>query len=463
MPPSHGELGQWTDDLARRRRARRRPGRRSTPPRPGRRARGVVPSEKPLSTAPASLSHHGAPRPPNAGTSVTPSLAASAAQLEDGVGVDAEQVGEPGQRATGRTDVGLEGVGDLVDLPRDGRADTRGGRGPRAQGHHRGAGAVGRLDHAGTPAGVREQRGVRVGHARRAPARRRAAAPGPGRPGTDRPTGPPRAGTRDGTPKSSSSVSSQSPVSMSSSWVREALPISVTRSPPKWESSQASMVPTHQSPLPVRARSRVVLVQEPGGLECREHRVERQTRAGQHLVGVAGLLELRGAVGGALVLPAERRADGATAAAVPEHDGLALHAERDADDPTGVLVGDASRDAALDAGPDLLRVLLHPAGLGVALTQRDGRLGDDAPRGSTSIDFVELVPWSIARIRCSGMGAPDQVTGSADDALDVEPEVVEQEGRAPRRGERVVDAQDPHPARAAPVSRRRRPLHRDRR
>ena len=118
--------------------------------------------------------------------------------------------------------------------------------------------------------------------------------------------------------------------------------------------------------------------------------------------------------GGALVLPAQGRPEGAYRCARSQSDdGLALDAERDADDAARPCSGDAGLRRCCDAGPDLLGVLLDPArvGGGVCAERRPTPRRRRRPRASTSIDLVELVPWSMARRRSQRMrhGRPRRV------------------------------------------------------
>src|SRR6185503_3053592 len=128
-------------------------------------------------------------------------------------------------------------------------------------------------------------------------------------------------------------------------------------------------------------RARHVL-QEPAELRAGEVRVDDQARvlADRRLVAVRlQALALRRRPP---VLPHDGAVDGAPGAAVPEHDRLALVGDAERDD---VLRADARAPARLaqhaerDA-PDLLRVVLDPAGLRVVLPELGVRAPDDAPR-----------------------------------------------------------------------------------
>ena len=83
-PAVGGQLGQRAGDLGEGRAGRRRPGTRSTPARRARLLHAGCPRERPLIIGAASRSHQGAPSPPKAGTSVTPSLPGVRRPLEDG-------------------------------------------------------------------------------------------------------------------------------------------------------------------------------------------------------------------------------------------------------------------------------------------------------------------------------------------------------------------------------------------
>ena len=121
----------------------------------------------------------------------------------------------------------------------------------------------------------------------------------------------------------------------------------------------------------------VVLVEQPAGLERGEHRVEREPGAGQDVVALARVLELVGAAGGALVLPAQGRTQRAQGGALPEHDRLALDAEAHPDDARAGHLRQARGDGLLHAGPQRVGVLLDPARAGVRLRDRHRGLGHD--------------------------------------------------------------------------------------
>ena len=94
----------------------------------------------------------------------------------------------------------------------------------------------------------------------------------------------------------------------------------------------------------------------------------------------------------ALVLPGEQRRQRLAAPAVPDDAGFALRAEADRGDVGGQTVGQRGGDRLLDARPDLLGVLLDPAGIGGGLRDRDLAAPDDLPAPSTKRHLVELVP-----------------------------------------------------------------------
>ena len=181
------------------------------------------------------------------------------------------------------------------------------------------------------------------------------------------------------------------PLSMSRSWVREAQPISVTGS--AWPALTCARARRcRASPRTTRRTgcvlARVELVQQPLGLERREHRIERQARRGEDLARVPARVEEVGGSGGPLVLPAQDRADRFARPTVPDEHRLTLHAQGYTRDVAGAVPRHAVPHGALDAPPQLGGVLLDPARVLVRLTQHDGGLPTTSPRGQRSS------PWS---------------------------------------------------------------------
>ena len=169
-------------------------------------------------------------------------------------------------------------------------------------------------------------------------------------------------------------------------------------------------MPRHSSPRR-RAAVRVVLVEQPArpwsprtsgraAARCAAGRPRR--RAGR-----------RSACAGRAVRWSCQLSSGPTGspvAPVPEHERLALGAEADRGDPAGVAARRGSRaTAARDAGPDLARRPARPSpAAGGCWPSGDRRRATIAPPASTSSALVELVPWSIARIRSSAWPSPSR-------------------------------------------------------
>ena len=228
-------------------------------------------------------------------------------------------------------------------------------------GHHRRAGAVGDLDLAGPPAGVREERGVAVaehagdghvgGERRQVEAVRR-------RGRSRRPRG---AAPRRARRTASSSQGSQVRVVRSSSWVRDALPASIRCSPPMRHSSQESTVPRHSSPRRLRVRSGSWTSSRADALEAENIASSGSPVSARTSVGVALGPQPRAQGGTPGVLPAEQRTQRLTGGPVPQQHRLALGAQPDRGDPCGVDLAQGEPDGLLRGAPDLQRVLLGPA------------------------------------------------------------------------------------------------------
>src|ERR1700730_18907377 len=109
------------------------------------------------------------------------------------------------------------------------------------------------------------------------------------------------------------------------------------------------------------------LVQQPFELGRREVRVGDEARAPADQVGG----ELGAAGGGAAVLPDDRAVDGAPGRALPEQSRLALIRDPDRGEIAGgkVCIRERGRRSLLDALPELLRIVLDPAGTGGLLAQ----------------------------------------------------------------------------------------------
>ena len=283
-------------------------------------------------------------------------------------------------------------------VPGDGQAQPAGvGVGGSAEAHDRGAGAVGGLDLARAPAGVGEQRGVRVAHHgahRRAVRQRREVAHARERPGRgDDVAAARRAGRRTG------------------------------RAAPATQSRGA-----HVEQLRARgvagldhvARRRAVAAARVDGAEADARRAPGRRRAASapwcaENIGSSGrpLSRAHRLVGsrraarrsrrGPLVLPAEHRPERLARRAVPEQQRLALGAEADRGDAPRRRVSARRRPRPGRCAQISFGVLLDPAGPRVR--RRDGR-ARRARRSrrarSTSTALVRCVPWSMARISRSG-------------------------------------------------------------
>ena len=149
------------------------------------------------------------------------------------------------------------------------------------------------------------------------------------------------------------------------------------------QTAQQPRVHRAQAQLAVSAARAVgiVRVEQPGGFRRREHRIDGE--AAQRADAVAGALpaQARAVRRRSLVLPAQQGADSIPAAALPEHERLALRAQADGGDGCGVVPGKAIRHGRPHAVPDLSRRLLDPGGLRVRLADGGRGARDDLPVG----------------------------------------------------------------------------------
>ena len=124
------------------------------------------------------------------------------------------------------------------------------------------------------------------------------------------------------------------------------------------------------------------VVQQPADLGAGEVGVDEQARPLRHQRPQALLLQFVAEGGGAAALPDDGVVDRLSRGPVPEDGGLPLVGDADGGDPLGVDVGGAHglRQGPLLRGPDVQRVVLHPAGLGVDLAEGVLGPGDDLPR-----------------------------------------------------------------------------------
>ena len=150
----------------------------------------------------------------------------------------------------------------------------------------------------------------------------------------------------------------------------------------------------------------VAVLEHPGELGAGEVRVEDEAGPFANEREVAVGLEFVAAVGGAAVLPDDRIAVGHAGGAVPGDDGLALVRDADRADPVATDLADHVVQRVDDGIPDLLGVVLDPAGLGVvlgelAIRRNGGRLADEhgpAPdAGGPGVDGDDTVRFGHGR------------------------------------------------------------------
>ena len=292
----------------------------------------------------------------------------------------AQHPGQPGQRRAARADVAFDGVPRRTVVPRDRRAQRLGAPlGQAAEAHDRRPRAVRGLHLAGAPAGVREQGGVRVAHHRehgdpvpkgREPAdrRERARRRDDGRQHALR---DPEELEQLGVPPAGAEVEQLRAGGVAD---LDHVVAAQAAEQPRVDGAQAEL------PAPAAGAVGVVGVEQPGGLRRREHRVDGQAAERAHALAGAFGAEPRAVGRRPLVLPAQQRADGVTARALPEHERLALRAQAHGGDGRAVLPVQAEGDGGADAVPDLGRRLLDPAGLRVGLPDGRRAASDDPAR-----------------------------------------------------------------------------------
>jgi len=125
-------------------------------------------------------------------------------------------------------------------------------------------------------------------------------------------------------------------------------------------------------------------VEQPAQLGRREVRVDQQPGVLAHPLDQPRLrAQVRAQRLGAAVLPDDRAGQRPAAAAAPQHGGLALVGDADGADVARAQAraGDGLARGVELGGPDLLGVVLDPAGLRVVLAQLALREGDDAALG----------------------------------------------------------------------------------
>ena len=155
--------------------------------------------------------------------------------------------------------------------------------------------------------------------------------------------------------------------------------------------------------------ARAVLAQQPFELGRREVRIGNKAGLAADELGV----ELAAALGGAPVLPDDRRRDRLAGRAVPEQRRLAL--VRDRDRPSARRRPPAR--AVGDARPDLVGVVLDPARAREVLRQLAVAATPTRSSSSSARHVVPVVPWSIARItRVAAMNSSVRRQASSESA-----------------------------------------------
>ena len=125
------------------------------------------------------------------------------------------------------------------------------------------------------------------------------------------------------------------------------------------------------------------VVQQPGKLGAGQVGVEHEAGLARDQLAVAGGAQAVAQAGGAAVLPDDGAVDGLAGAAIPHHGGFALVGEAHGGDvgcSKACVCHDLARNRAL-AGPDVLRVVFHPARLGKMLCEFALRDAVDAAGG----------------------------------------------------------------------------------
>ena len=110
-------------------------------------------------------------------------------------------------------------------------------------------------------------------------------------------------------------------------------------------------------------------VEEPGELGAGEVRVEQEAGFAADHILVPVTLQLGAIVGGAAILPDDGAVGGLQRFGIPHRDGFALVGDADGGNILRLQPGFGERVAngGERAGPDLLKLVFHPAGLGVVL------------------------------------------------------------------------------------------------
>src|SRR5581483_12254642 len=111
------------------------------------------------------------------------------------------------------------------------------------------------------------------------------------------------------------------------------------------------------------------VLEEPGDLGRGEVGIEQQAGLGGDGALVALRLERAAPVGGAAVLPDDRAVDGPAGAPVPDDAGLALVGDAEGGDIARLepRSGEGLAGGLQSRAPDVLRIVLHPAGSRIVL------------------------------------------------------------------------------------------------
>ncbi len=216
---------------------------------------------------------------------------------------------------------------------------------------------------------------------------------------------------RSGTPNRSHSSVDHASVRMSNSIVRDALDDSVacTAPPVSFHSSHESIVPNARSALDLDA----ALAEQPLDLRAREVRVEHEAGRVAHQRQVAGVAQLVAARRGAAVLPHDGAVQRRARRARPGDDRLALVGDADGGDRL-VERGAAARASTVDdRGPDLVGVVLDPAGRGKYCGNSRYDQPAGAPCSSTAKARTPVVPASMAMTTLTAGQATRRVQSAA--------------------------------------------------
>ena len=322
-----------------------------------------------------------------------------------GVDDDAEAVAQPRDGCTGDEDRAFQRIGDLAAEPVGGRGQQPVGGGDRGLARveqEKAAGAVGRLGHAGCEAGLADERGLLVADH---PADGQLAAEMLGRGHAEE-----GAGVADLREEGHGHAEQPAEIFVPS------LPVDVEQQcaggvggvrgvdPAARQAPQEKAVDGAEGEFAALrpGPSAGHVVEHPGDLGGGEIGVEQQAGPGPHQLLRAVGLERGTGVGGAAVLPDDGALDGLAGGAVPQDGGLALVGDADARDAVG-REGRAVEGLPADGervAPDILRIMLDPAGGGIMLGEiapggrNRPRLGieDHRPRGGGAlVDRKEVV------------------------------------------------------------------------